>query len=91
MEFVFQVCVYWDISYVVLILVQFKLLIETKFLNAGVLSDPLAPSSFGAWIHYVSKNHVGAISFLIADFFLFFSVFTLTFVQASQVCLRSLI
>lgn len=60
-------------------------------MSAGVLTDPVAPSSFGAWIHYVGKNHVGAISFLIADFFLFFGVFALTVVQASQVCCCSLI
>lgn len=61
---------------------------KNKFLRAGVLTDPLAPHSFGAWIQYVANNHTGAISFLIADFFLFFGVFTLTVVQASQVCLR---
>jgi hypothetical protein len=50
-----------------------------------VLTDPLVPSSFGAWINYAGKNHIGAISFLIADFFLFFGVFALTAVQASQI------
>jgi len=88
-EYVLQVCVCRD-RVTLLIFVQFKHLIETKILNAGVLTDPLAPSSFGAWINYAGKNHIGAISFLIADFFLFFGVFALTAVQASQVCLTSL-
>lgn len=52
---------------------------------AGVLTDPMAPSSFGAWMNYASTNHVGAVSFLFADFFLFFGVAVLTIVQASQV------
>ncbi|KAK7264846.1 hypothetical protein RJT34_32458 [Clitoria ternatea] len=52
---------------------------------ARVLTDPLAPPSFGAWIQYVGKSHIGAISFLLADFFLFFGVFTLTVLQASQI------
>lgn len=86
MESVLQVCVCQD-RVTWLIFVQVKSLIETKILNAGVLTDPLAPSSFGLWINYVGKNHIGAISFLIADFFLFFGVFALTVVQASQVCL----
>lgn len=69
------------------ILLLSKLLMKTKSVWAGVLTDPLAPHSFGAWIQHVGKNHTGAISFLIADFFLFFGVFALTVVQASQVCL----
>ncbi|KAM0974353.1 hypothetical protein ACFX2C_017545 [Malus domestica] len=50
-----------------------------------VLSDPLRPSSFGAWINYVATSHVGALSFLIVDFLLFFGVAVLTVVQASQI------
>ncbi|MED6137290.1 Protein S-acyltransferase 24 [Stylosanthes scabra] len=60
-------------------------MMRTNFPHTGVLTDPVAPSSFGAWLQYVAKDHVGAISFLIADFLLFFSVFALTFVQASQI------
>lgn len=52
---------------------------------AGVLTDPMAPSSFGAWMNYAGTNHIGAVSFLFADFFLFFGVAVLTIVQASQV------
>ncbi|CAN6540719.1 unnamed protein product [Malus baccata var. baccata] len=50
-----------------------------------ILSDPLRPSSFGAWINYVATSHVGALSFLIVDFLLFFGVAVLTVVQASQI------
>lgn len=56
-------------------------------LHAGVFTDPVAPSSFGAWMSYASTHHIGALSFLIADFSLFFGVAVLTAVQASQVCL----
>ncbi|KAB5514607.1 hypothetical protein DKX38_028513 [Salix brachista] len=50
-----------------------------------VLTDPLAPSSLGAWINHAVSHHIGAISFLIMDFFLFFGVAVLTIVQASQI------
>ncbi|KAM1282864.1 hypothetical protein ACFX2J_025798 [Malus domestica] len=50
-----------------------------------VSSDPLCPSSFGAWINFVATRHVGALSFFIMDFFLFFGVVVLTVVQASQI------
>ncbi|KAL0735426.1 hypothetical protein Bca4012_011636 [Brassica carinata] len=52
---------------------------------ARVLSDPSAPSSFGAWISHVASNHVGALSFLIVEFCLFFSVAVLTVIQGSQI------
>jgi len=55
------------------------------YLHAGVLSDPSAPSSFGAWMSHVASNHVGALSFLLVEFCLFFSVAVLTVIQASQV------
>lgn len=55
-------------------------------LHLGILTDPVAPSSFGAWIKHASTHHIGAISFLIVDFFLFFGVAVLTIIQASQVC-----
>lgn len=54
---------------------------------AGLLTDPLAPHSFGAWINYAGTQHVGSVSFLIVEFFLFFGVAVLTVVQASQVSL----
>ncbi|KAG6771360.1 hypothetical protein POTOM_022711 [Populus tomentosa] len=49
-----------------------------------VLTDPFAPSSLGAWVNHAGSHHIGAISFLIMDFFLFFGVAVLTVVQASQ-------
>ena len=60
------------------------LIFDDKSLS-GVITDPSSPSSFGAWINHVGNHHVGAISFLIVDFFLFFGVIVLTIVQASQV------
>ena len=53
--------------------------------NAGVLTDPMAPSSFGAWVNHAGSQHIGAISFLLVDFFLFTGVAALTAMQASQV------
>lgn len=53
----------------------------------GLVNDPLAPPSFGAWINHAGTHHVGAISFLLVEFFLFFGVAVLTVVQASQVCI----
>lgn len=53
---------------------------------SGVLTDPLAPSSFGAWLNHAGTQHIGAIIFLLADFFLFSGVTVLTVTQASQVC-----
>lgn len=50
-----------------------------------VVNDPLAPSSFGAWLNHAGTHHIGALSFLLADFFLFFGVAVLTVVQASQI------
>lgn len=50
----------------------------------------MAPSSFGAWLNHIGTQHVGAISFLLSDFFLFFGVAVLTVVQASQVCFQIL-
>lgn len=49
------------------------------------MRDPTSPASFGAWLKYSATNHSGAVAFLLADFFLFFGVATLTVVQASQV------
>ncbi|KAG4932859.1 hypothetical protein AAZX31_17G104400 [Glycine max] len=74
----------WDF-FVFLVLEVLAMLVTGGVCLTRVLTDPLAPHSFGAWIQYVANNHIGAISFLIADFFLFFGVFTLTVVQASQI------
>ncbi|CAK9166772.1 unnamed protein product [Ilex paraguariensis] len=45
----------------------------------------MAPSSFGAWLNHAGSQHLGAISFVISDFFLFSGVAVLTVVQASQI------
>lgn len=58
---------------------------HTFVMHAGLVNDPVAPSSFGAWIRHASIYHVGAVSFLIVDFLLIFGVAVLTVVQASQV------
>ncbi|TYI14098.1 hypothetical protein ES332_A08G102200v1 [Gossypium tomentosum] len=50
-----------------------------------IVTDPLAPSSFFPWINNAFTHHIGAITFLIVDFFLFFGVAALTVVQASQI------
>ncbi|XVF48000.1 hypothetical protein PTKIN_Ptkin03bG0155100 [Pterospermum kingtungense] len=57
----------------------------------GILTDPTTPSSFVAWMNHATSHHVGAISFLIVDFFLLFGVATLTVVQASQVLFDALL
>ncbi|KAE9601770.1 putative protein S-acyltransferase [Lupinus albus] len=74
----------WDF-FVFLVLEVSAMLVTGGVSLTRLLTDPLAPSSFGAWIQYIGKDHVGAVSFLIADFFLFFGVFALTVVQASQI------
>ncbi|KAL1822726.1 hypothetical protein DCAR_0310566 [Daucus carota subsp. sativus] len=50
-----------------------------------VLTDPLAPSSFGAWLNHAGNQHIGAIAFIILDSFIFPGVAILTIVQASQI------
>ncbi|XP_076946492.1 protein S-acyltransferase 24-like [Bidens hawaiensis] len=50
-----------------------------------VLTDPSAPSSFGAWLNHVGDRHTGALLFIISEGFLFTCVFTLTAMQVSQV------
>lgn len=52
---------------------------------AGVLTDPLAPSTFGAWLKHAGNEHVGALAFIVADAFILSAVGVLTCVQASQV------
>ncbi|PWA56803.1 zinc finger, DHHC-type, palmitoyltransferase, Ankyrin repeat-containing domain protein [Artemisia annua] len=50
-----------------------------------IMTDPLAPSSFGAWLHHVGNQHLGVLLFIISDFSLFIGVAALTFMQISQV------
>ncbi|KAF2582484.1 hypothetical protein F2Q68_00000699, partial [Brassica cretica] len=74
----------WDF-FLFLLLEVLAMLITGGVTLARVLSDPSAPSSFGSWISYVASNHVGALSFLLVEFCLFFSVAVLTVIQASQI------
>lgn len=54
-----------------------------------MLTDPLAPSTFGAWLSHAGNQHLGALVFLVADAFILSAVGVLTCVQASQVNLQS--
>ncbi|KAH0888559.1 hypothetical protein HID58_050988 [Brassica napus] len=74
----------WDF-FLFLLFEVLAMLITGGVTLARVLSDPSAPSSFGSWISYVASNHVGALSFLLVEFCLFFSVAVLTVIQASQI------
>lgn len=74
----------WDF-FLFLVLEVSAMLITGSVTLTRILTDPAAPSSFGAWMNYAGRHHIGAISFLIVDFFLFFGVAALTIVQASQI------
>ncbi|CAA3010801.1 S-acyltransferase 24-like [Olea europaea subsp. europaea] len=74
----------WDF-FLFLLLEVLAMLIAGGVTLTRVLTDPMAPSSFGAWLNHAGNQHVGAISFLIADFFLLSGVAVLTVVQASQI------
>ncbi|XP_022755204.1 protein S-acyltransferase 24-like [Durio zibethinus] len=74
----------WDF-FIFLVLEVSAMLITGGVAMTRILMDPTAPSSFFPWINHASTHHTGAVSFLIVDFFLFFGVATLTFVQASQI------
>ncbi|KAL9442214.1 hypothetical protein AB3S75_020680 [Citrus x aurantiifolia] len=74
----------WDF-FLFLVLEVSAMLVTGAVTVIRVFTDPVAPSSFGAWMSYASTHHIGALSFVIADFFLFFGVAVLTAVQASQI------
>ncbi|XVE63638.1 hypothetical protein DITRI_Ditri07aG0035900 [Diplodiscus trichospermus] len=74
----------WDF-FLFLVLEVSAMLITGGVTITRLLTDPMAPSSFLQWMNHASSHHIGAISFLIVDFFLFFGVATLTVVQASQI------
>ncbi|XP_062148643.1 protein S-acyltransferase 24 [Alnus glutinosa] len=74
----------WDF-FAFLVLEVLAMLITGAFTLKRLVNDPLAPPSFGAWINHAGTHHVGAISFLLVEFFLFFGVAVLTVVQASQI------
>nr|GMD95089.1 protein S-acyltransferase 24 [Ipomoea batatas] len=50
-----------------------------------ILTDPMAPSSFFLWLNYAGTQHIGAIAFFVADFFIFSGLAVLTVIQASQI------
>ncbi|KAK8597924.1 hypothetical protein V6N13_095318 [Hibiscus sabdariffa] len=68
-----------------LVLEVSAMLITCGVTIARIVQDPSAPSSFFPWMNYSVSHHIGAISFLIVNFFLFFGVAALTVVQASQI------
>ncbi|CAN6459516.1 unnamed protein product [Victoria cruziana] len=74
----------WDFL-MFLILETIAMLVTGVITSIRIFSDPTSPSSFGAWIRHSGTHHLGAISFLIADVFLFFGVAILTAVQISQI------
>ncbi|CAL5397202.1 unnamed protein product [Camellia sinensis] len=74
----------WDF-FLFLILEVSAMLITGAVTLARVVTDPMAPSYFGAWVNHAGTQHIGAISFLIVDFFLFSGVAALTAMQASQI------
>ncbi|GMH04581.1 hypothetical protein Nepgr_006421 [Nepenthes gracilis] len=71
--------------FVFLVLELTAMLITGAMALIRVWTDPTAPSSLGSWLNHTGTHHAGAISFLVADFFLFFGVAVLTIVQASQI------
>ncbi|OMO61697.1 Zinc finger, DHHC-type, palmitoyltransferase [Corchorus olitorius] len=73
----------WDF-FLFLVLEVSAMMITGGVAITRIVTDPFAPSSFIQWLEYAGTHHVGAISFLIVDFFLFFGVAVLTVVQASQ-------
>ncbi|OAY78542.1 Protein S-acyltransferase 24 [Ananas comosus] len=71
--------------FIFLVLEVFAMVITGAVTIKCIVRDPTSPASFGAWLKYSATNHSGAVAFLLADFFLFFGVATLTVVQASQI------
>ncbi|XP_050212367.1 protein S-acyltransferase 24 [Mercurialis annua] len=74
----------WDFFMFLLLMVSAMLITGAVSLTR-VVTDPVAPSTFGAWLNHAATHHVGAISFLLVDFLMFFGVAVLTAVQASQI------
>ncbi|XP_057487103.1 protein S-acyltransferase 24-like [Actinidia eriantha] len=74
----------WDFFFFLILEVS-AMLITGGVTLTRVLTDPMAPSTFGAWLNHAGSQHIGAISFLIVDFFLFSGVAALTAMQASQI------
>ncbi|XP_031481616.1 protein S-acyltransferase 24-like isoform X2 [Nymphaea colorata] len=73
----------WDFL-LFLILETLAMLVTGVITSIRIFTDRTFQSSFSAWMTSAG-NHLGAISFLIMDSFLFLSVATLTTVQISQI------
>ncbi|XP_060171972.1 protein S-acyltransferase 24 [Lycium barbarum] len=74
----------WDF-FIFLVLEVLAMVLTGAVTLTRVVTDPAAPSSFGAWLRHVGTHHIGALAFLLADIFLFIGVAVLTGVQASQI------
>lgn len=74
----------WDF-FLFLVLEVSAMLVTGAVTLTRILTDPVAPSSFGSWVNHATTHHIGAISFLFVDVFLFFGVAVLTVIQASQI------
>lgn len=74
----------WDF-FVFLLLEVLAMSITGAVALTRVRGDPAAPASFGAWLKHAWSHHTGAMSFLIAEFFLFLGVAALTALQAYQI------
>ncbi|KAH6818470.1 Ankyrin repeat family protein with DHHC zinc finger domain-containing protein [Perilla frutescens var. frutescens] len=74
----------WDF-FLFLVLEVLAMLITGAVALTRVLTDPLAPSTFGAWLSHAGNEHIGALAFLGADIFILSAVGVLTCVQASQI------
>ncbi|KAL8492899.1 hypothetical protein ACS0TY_024190 [Phlomoides rotata] len=74
----------WDF-FLFLVLEVLAMLITGAVALTRVLTDPSAPSTFVAWLMHVGNHHVGALAFLVADFFILSSVGVLTCQQATQI------
>ncbi|KAK4369249.1 hypothetical protein RND71_013041 [Anisodus tanguticus] len=74
----------WDF-FIFLVLEVLAMVLTGAVTLTRVLTDPAAPSSFGAWLSHAGNYHIGALAFLFVDFFLFIGVAVLTGVQASQI------
>ncbi|KAK4265274.1 hypothetical protein QN277_026347 [Acacia crassicarpa] len=74
----------WEF-FIFLVLEVLAMLITGGVTLTRLLTVPYAHPSFGARIQYAFTHLVGATSFLVVDFFLFFGVFVLTVLQANQI------
>jgi palmitoyltransferase len=74
----------WEF-FLFLVLEVFAMIITGAVALTRIVTDPLAPSTFGSWLNHAGTQHIGASSFIISLFFLFSGVAVLTVLQASQI------